>query len=96
MAQASFPEPKALNILEIGDGRDHMEDRKYTLDNPHPNYGKSENIINQLGHTIYPKMIYPHGISNHGVIVNSAEEEQEKMGGENKAQPTDNKKQGTW
>src|SRR6267142_1991969 len=43
---AEFPEPKALNKLEIGDGMIEKNFGKYSLENPHPGYGKDPNIIN--------------------------------------------------
>jgi hypothetical protein len=86
---AQFPEPKKLDILEIGDGRDNLDKLigTYTLDKPHPGYGKDDNIINQLGHTVYPKWVYPSGNSAPGVIVNSVEEEAEAMSGKVEKQP---------
>lgn len=77
----SFPEPTPLNILEIGDGKDHRT-MTYTIDKPHPGYGKDENVINQYGHTIYPKMVYPNGNAVAGVVVNNKDEENEVMGGQ--------------
>lgn len=81
---ARFPEPQKLDILEIGDGTD-LKVGQYTLDKPHPGYGKDDNIINQLGHTVYPKWVYPSGNSAPGVIVNSAEEEAALTGEKPKA-----------
>ncbi len=52
----------------------------YTLNNPHPLYGKDPNIMNEFGHTHYPKWIYPNGINNNGVLVNDAKHEKELMG----------------
>lgn len=76
-----FPEPTPLNILEIGNGKD---DRKmvYSVEKPHPGYGKDPNILNEFGHSIYPKMVYPNGPSEKGVVVNSKEEEDKLNGGE--------------
>lgn len=54
---------------------------EYNVSNPHPKYGKDDNIINQQGHTIYPKMVYPNGPDHAYVIVKNAEEEAEAMGG---------------
>lgn len=46
---------------------------QYSLSNPHPGYGKDPNIINEFGHTRYPKWVTkPDGEK---VIVNSEEEE---------------------
>jgi hypothetical protein len=72
---AEFPEPKSLNKLEIGDGMVEKNFGKYSLENPHPGYGKDPNIINEYGHSIYPKWIYPNGKDQPGVIVNDATEE---------------------
>lgn len=79
MAQAQFPEPKSLNVLEIGDGMDHIG-QKYSLENPHPGYGKDPNILNQYGHSIYPKMVYPNGKDLPGLVVNNQAEEDAAMG----------------
>jgi hypothetical protein len=73
MAQASFPEPKSLKLLEIGDGMDHIQ-KKYTLENPHPGYGTDPNIINEYGHTLYPKWI-DSKIEGKRIVVNSPMEE---------------------
>lgn len=74
-------EPKALNILEIGDGKDNLDKLvgTYTLDKPHPGYGKDPNVINQLGHTLYPKWI-DSKIEGKRVIVNSPHEEAQHTG----------------
>jgi len=52
----------------------------YNVSNPHPKYGKDPNILNEFGHTAYPKMIYPNGTDNAGVIATSAEHEASLMG----------------
>lgn len=49
--------------------------QKFDVSNPHPGYGKDPNILNEYGHTQWPKMIYPNGKDLPGVIVNSEEEE---------------------
>lgn len=69
-----FPEPQSLNILEIGDGKDHRT-MTYSVEKPHPGYGKDPNILNEFGHSVYPKMIYPNGKDQPGFIVNNKEEE---------------------
>jgi hypothetical protein len=79
MAQAQFPEPKSLNILEIGDNMS-ISVNKYSLENPHPGYGKDPNILNEYGHSIYPKMVYPQGKDFAGQIVNNQAEEDALMG----------------
>lgn len=61
---------------------------QYNVSNPHPNYGKDPNVINEYGHTKYPKMVYPSGHSTsavgpqkgEGIIVNNEKEEAEAMG----------------
>lgn len=86
---AQFPEPKKLDILEIGIPDNNVG--KYTLTNPHPDYGKDPNIINQLGHTIYPKWV-DSKIEGKRVIVNSEMEESQHTGEDVKApeKPKDN------
>ena len=77
MAQASFPEPQALNILEIGDN-ENKSFNKYSVANPHPGYGKDPNILNEYGHTKYPMWVdAPNGSR---VLVQNAEEEAELTG----------------
>lgn len=53
---------------------------KYNVSNPHPEYGSNPNILNEYGHTAYPKMIYPDGKESPGVVVNSLEEERALTG----------------
>jgi len=38
------------------------------------------NIVNSLGHTVFPKWVYPNGEKKPGVIVNDADEESKAMG----------------
>jgi hypothetical protein len=76
---AQFPEPLALNILEIGDGG-RPNPGAYSLEKPHPGYGVDPYIINQLGHSIYPKMIYPNGKESAGVVAKNEKEEAELTG----------------
>jgi hypothetical protein len=40
---------------------------KYSASNPHPMHGKDPNIMNELGHTYYPK--YVHEYDDKGAIV---------------------------
>lgn len=79
MPITQFPEPDSLNILEIGNSKD-MRTMVYSVEKPHPGYNKDPNILNELGHTIYPKMVYPAGKDNPGVIVKNQDEEIEIMG----------------
>ena len=81
MAQAQFPEPKDLEVPVndlIGDGTSYNF-QQYSVSNPHPGYGKDPNILNEFGHTVYPKMVYPNGPKSQGVVVNSEAEEKEAM-----------------
>lgn len=82
MALTQFPEPPSLNILEVSDGKDNFDALigHYTLDKPHPGYGNDPNILNQYGHTAYPKMVYPNGKDAPAVIANSHAHELEIMG----------------
>ena len=45
----------------------------HDVSNPHPMFGKDPNIINEYGHTHYPKWV-------DGVIVQDSKEEQELTG----------------
>ena len=77
-----FPEPKDLDIPfveRIGDSRPKVV-AQYSLDNPHPGFGKDTNIVNEYGHTVYPKMVYPDGPMTVGKVVRNAEEEAQIMG----------------
>jgi len=49
----------------------------YGLSNPHPLYNKDPNIMNEFGHTHYPKWVYPNGTNNAGVLANDAKHEKE-------------------
>jgi len=51
----------------------------YSLSNPHPLYGKDPNIMNEFGHTHYPKWVYPNGTNNDAVLANDAKHEKELM-----------------
>lgn len=69
----------------------------YNVSNPHPKYGKDENIINEFGHTLYPKMIYPNGKDHAGVVAKSPEEEAALMGNKPDAKPIEAQQQkNTW
>lgn len=81
MAQAQFPEPKDLEVPfvdRIGDSKP-KEFGQWTVSNPHPGYGKDPNILNEYGHSVYPKMVYPQGQANPGIIVNNEQEEKELL-----------------
>lgn len=77
-----FPEPKDLEVPfveRIGDSRPKVV-QAYSLENPHPLFGKDPNIVNEYGHTLYPKMVYPDGPMTVGRVVHNAAEEAEVMG----------------
>lgn len=77
MAQAQFPEPKDLEVDFVnrtGDSQPKVFNQ-WSVSNPHPGYGKDPNILNEYGHSVYPKMVYPQGQSQPGVIVNDQDEE---------------------
>lgn len=44
---------------------------EYGVGNPHPHYGKDPNIINEFGHTEYPK--YVHKFDDKGAIIKNVE-----------------------
>jgi hypothetical protein len=68
------------DIIAAADPQFVKDYTKYSVGNPHPLYGTDPNIINEYGHTAYPKWVYPNGPANEGFIVNSAAEEAEKLG----------------
>ena len=49
----------------------------YDLENPHPGYKKDPNIINEYGHTRYPKWVKSKETGER-ILVESEEEEKEK------------------
>lgn len=54
--------------------------QKFDVSNPHPGYLKDKNILNEYGHTRWPKMVYPNGKDQPYVIVNNQEEEDVALG----------------
>lgn len=50
----------------------------YNVSNPHPGFGKDDNILNEFGHTMYPK--YVKNEDGNLVIVNNKKEELEATG----------------
>ena|SRR5258708_14886761 len=48
---------------------------QWGVSNPHPGFGKDPNILNEMGHTKYPMLVYPEGTDKPGIIVNNQEEE---------------------
>lgn len=75
-----FAEPADLKLDfkdMVLDGK-NIDLSKYGPSNPHPGFGKDPNILNEYGHTVYPKMVYPESKPS-GIIVNSKEEEDAAM-----------------
>lgn len=68
-----------INILEVHSPTHNKNLAPYSLGNPHPGFGKDPNIINELGHTRYPKWI-DSKIEGKRVVVNSPEEEAKHTG----------------
>ncbi len=50
----------------------------YDVSNPHPGFGKDPNILNEFGHTLYPKFVTK--ANGDKVIVNTKAEEDEVLG----------------
>jgi len=76
MAQAQFPQIPDLQLPvheRIGVPNENVNMGKYTVSNPHPDFGKDPNIKNEYGHTVYPKMIYK--ADGSAVVVNNEAEE---------------------
>lgn len=69
------------DIIAAQDQKFVKNPNPYSVSNPHPKFGKDTNILNEQGHTEYPKMIYPHGKENAGVVAKNAEEEASILGG---------------
>lgn len=70
MSLTAFPEPKDLEINfvdRIGDSRPKTVN-PYSVENPHPGFGKDPNILNEFGHTKYPMWV-------NGKIANNEAEE---------------------
>ena len=75
MSLTQFPEPPDLNVDFVnrtGDSRP-VSVLRWTVENPHPGYGKDPNILNEYGHTKYPMWVG-------NVIVNNEAEEKEARG----------------
>lgn len=51
---------------------------QYTVENPHPEFGKNPNIINELGHTRYPRWVK--NSAGERVVVKDEDEELEVTG----------------
>lgn len=75
MALTQFPEPADLNVDFVnrtGDSRP-VNVHPWSVENPHPGFGKDPNILNEYGHTKYPMFVGK-------VIVNNPEEEKTARG----------------
>lgn len=68
-----------IDILEIHSPTHNKTFGSYTVGNPHPGFGKDPNILNELGHTVYPKLI-DSKIEGKRVVVNSPMEEAQHTG----------------
>ncbi len=80
MAFVAFPEPAELNVDFVhrtGDSKP-LTFSQWSVENPHPGFGKDPNILNELGHTVYPKWIDSKREGKR-VIVESAMEEAQHM-----------------
>lgn len=70
MSLTAFPEPTDLDIPfvnRIGDSKPKVF-AQWSVENPHPGFGKDPNILNEFGHTKYPMYVG-------NTIVNNEEEE---------------------
>ena len=77
-----FPEPADLEVDFVdrtGDSRPKYVN-PYGVANPHPGFGKDPNILNEYGHSKYPKMVYPDGPGTVGKVAQSEAEEAVLMG----------------
>lgn len=75
MSLTSFPEPDDLQVdfvARTGDSKP-LSFNKYSVENPHPGFGKDPNILNEYGHTKYPMWVGK-------VIVKNEEEEKAARG----------------
>ena len=78
----AFPEPADLEVDfvdRIGDSQPKYVNQ-YGVANPHPGFGKDPNILNEYGHSKYPKMVYPDGPGTVGKVAQSEVEEAALMG----------------
>ena len=76
---------KSIDVLEIFSEAHKKDFNKYSLANPHPGFGKDPNILNEYGHTEYPKRIFSK-IENQKVTVNNPTEEEQHTGKKGKEQ----------
>ena len=68
-----------IDKLEIFSEAHKKDFNMYSLANPHPGFGKDPNILNEYGHTKYPKRIHSK-IENQKVTVNNPTEEAKHLG----------------
>ena len=83
MALTQFPEPADLNVDFInrtGDSRP-VNVHPWSVENPHPGFGKDPNILNEFGHTKYPMFV--------GNVIVKNEEEEKAARGEDKGWATE-------
>jgi len=72
MPLITFPSPPDLDVPyvdRIGDSRPKSP-VGYTVENPHPGFGKDPNIMNELGHTKFPMWV-DSKIEGKRIIVNN-------------------------
>lgn len=69
---------RSIDILEIGDKTTFEKLDKglarYTVSNPHPGFGKDPNILNEYGHTVYPKWVDSKSEGKRVLVANAEEE----------------------
>lgn len=64
--------PWAHEVGPHSSGRHHLDG--YGPANPHPGHGKDPNIMNEFGHTVYPKWIT---VGDKRVVANDEKHERE-------------------
>ena len=70
MKDKAIPQP---DPIAAQDSKFVKDFREWGLTMPHPGFGRDPNIMNEFGHTIYPKWVKtPNG---ERVVVNNKEEE---------------------
>lgn len=98
MPITAFPSPPDLEVdfvNRIGDSQPKSFNM-YGPANPHPGFGKDPDILNEYGHSAYPKMVYPQGKNAPGVAVNNAEEEHAALNPEPEEYVEKVQPQGNW
>lgn len=75
MKDKAIPQPDPIASMQPQFVKNFQQ---YDLSNPHPGFGKDPNILNEYGHTLYPKWVEkPNG---ERVIVENKEQEDEALG----------------